>query len=265
MARQTSNQQTSQGTSHDQQYTAGDRQQGTRTQQQGTSGAPATGAQAQPQPATTGGRGDSERSLQSTREGGTGRGSATAGRSSGTGMTRGQGYSPTWGRAAANDPFALMQRMAEDMDRLFDQFGLGRTGFGLVPSTGSLLGRDARGAGSLLGQGASSLWSPQVEVLRRGDEIVVRADVPGVNRDDLQVSVEDDVLTIRGERRDAREESGEGLYRSERSYGEFFRAISLPEGTDAERCEAKYEDGVLEVTLPMPKQEERKPRRIEVR
>jgi HSP20 family protein len=259
MARQTSNQQTNQATAQDQQHAAGDHPQATKTQ---PPGAQQSGAQ---QSSATAGRGDSERALQTTREGGATRGSATTGPSSGAGMTRRRGYAPTWGRGAATDPFALMQRMAEDMDRLFDQFGFGRTGLGPVPSTSALLGPSTRGGSPLLGQGASSPWSPQVEVFRRGEQLVVRADVPGVNKDDLQVSVEDDVLTIRGERRDEQEEREEGFYRSERSYGEFFRAIPLPEGTDAGRCEARYEDGVLEVTLPVPKQEERKPRRIEVR
>jgi HSP20 family protein len=260
MKSQTTNQQTNQQTSQQtNQATSRDRQQHTMGERQQDAGARQdTGAQ---QPSTAGAtsadRGDRERSLVTSRETGTSRGGTG-------GLARRQGYAPTWGRGAASDPFALMQRMAEDMDRLFDQFGLGRSGLGLMPSASALLGPDARG-GSLLGQGASSLWSPQVELFRRGEQLVVRADVPGVSKDDLQVSVEDDVLTIRGERRDEREERDQGFYRSERSYGEFLRAIPLPEGTDAERCEAKYEDGVLEVTLPVPKQEERRPRRIEVR
>lgn len=256
MARETTNQQTTQEP-RNQQYTMGDRQQGAGARQQDTGAS--HGAQ---QSSTAGGmttaeRGDRERSLATTRETGTGRGS--------TGVARRQGYAPGSSRGVASDPFTLMQRMAEDMDRLFDQFGFGRSGLGLMSSGSALLGSGTRDSGSLLGRGASSLWSPQVEVFRRGDQLVVRADVPGVNKDDLHVDVEDDVLTIRGERRDEREEREEGFYRSERSYGEFYRAIPLPEGTDAERCEATYENGVLEVTLPVPKQEERKRRRIPVR
>lgn len=200
-------------------------------------------------------RGDRERAIDATRE---------SGRQGGAGLARRPGYAPVFGRGALADPFSLMQRMAEDMDRLFEGFGLSR-GLGLTPAFGSLLGREGRPGGALAGREEQAPWSPQVEMFQRGDKLVVRADLPGISKDALNVDVEDDVLTIRGERREEHEENREGFYRSERSYGSFHRAIPLPDGVDASQCDATYKDGVLEITLPAPRQEERKPRRIQIR
>lgn len=160
-------------------------------------------------------------------------------------------------RGGANHPFTVMQRMAEDMDRLFEQFGFGRTGLGLGPSWGSLANSDI---GSL-----PALWAPQIETIQRNDRLVVRADLPGVDKGDVHVEVENGVLTISGERRNERDEEREGFYRSERSYGQFFRAIPLPEGVQTDQCEAKFDGGVLEVSLPVPKQEEHRAKRVQIR
>lgn len=166
----------------------------------------------------------------------------------------------------ANSPFAVMRRMSEDMDRLLDQLGFGRMGLGLSPRFGPMLDDVAwPDQGSRATAGLNTVWTPQVEAFRRGDTLVVRADVPGVDKDDVHVNIENDVLTISGERRDEREENGEGFYRSERSYGQFYRAIPLPEGVNPEQCEASFEDGVLEITLPTPQKEERKAKRIPVK
>src|SRR5436305_850953 len=88
------------------------------------------------------------------------------------------------------------------------------------------------GRGSTRGQ---SLWAPQMEVFQRANELVVRADIPGVAPDDVQIDIEDGVLTISGERRQTNEDRQEGFYRSERSYGTFARSIALPEGVDEEQ------------------------------
>ncbi len=169
-------------------------------------------------------------------------------------------------RGIAHSPFAVMQRMADDMDRLFEQFGFGRTGLGVAPrlgSLGSLLDDDLwseRGS-----QALNTVWTPQVEAFRRGDNLVIRADIPGVEKDDVHVEIENDMLTISGERKEEHEENRGGYYRSERSYGQFYRAIPLPEGVNAEKCDASFKDGVLEVTLPAPRTEERKTKRIQVK
>jgi HSP20 family protein len=151
------------------------------------------------------------------------------------------------------NPFAAMRRWSEDMDRLFQDFGFGQFGLGRSPfrelgTLGGRLGSD---------QNEISEWSPQVEAFRRGDKLVVRADLPGMKKDDVKVEVEDNMLTISGERTDEREDNREGYYRSERSYGQFYRAIPLPEGVSAEQCDATFKDGVLEVSLKVPQQRER--------
>ena len=158
---------------------------------------------------------------------------------------------------------SLMQRMAEDLDHLFEQFGVG-SGLGPGRSAGLTTG-GGRGSGqpSLL-RGIQNVWSPQVEVFRRGDDLVVRADLPGLNRNDVQVDLDNDVLTISGERRQENEENREGFYRSERSYGQFYRAIPLPENVDQSKVKASFNDGVLEVTVPMPKEEQRRSTRIAI-
>lgn len=167
---------------------------------------------------------------------------------------------PVYG--ATPSPFSLMRRMAEDMDRIFQDFGFGSTGVGLAPAFGAGLDRELWREASALDQ---MTWAPQVETFRRGDRLVVRADLPGLKKDDVTVEVEDGVLTISGERSEEREEDRDDFYRTERSYGQFYRAIPLPEGVTGEQCEATFKDGVLEVTLPAPKQPERKARQVPIR
>jgi HSP20 family protein len=193
-------------------------------------------------------RSDQQRSIQTGRE---------PARS--TGVTRRQ-TSPTYG--STGSPFGLMRRMAEDMDRIFQDFGLGSSGLGLAPLFGSGIERELWRESSALDQSA---WVPQIEAFRRGDKLVVRADLPGLKKDDVKVEVDDGILAISGERSEEREENRDDFYRSERNYGQFYRAIPLPEGVTGDQCEATFKDGVLEVTLPAPKQPERKARQIPIR
>jgi HSP20 family protein len=145
------------------------------------------------------------------------------------------------GAAAQASPFAVMRRFAEEMDRLFDDFRRG---------TGSLLPRLALpGEGREAGEAG---WLPPVEVTERGGQLVIRADLPGLGKDDVKVEVRDDAIAIQGERRQEKEEKRRGFYRSERSYGSFYREIPLPEGTAAEQAKASFRNGVLEVTMPAP-------------
>jgi len=156
-----------------------------------------------------------------------------------------------------SSPFTFMRRFGEEMDRLFEDFGMGR---GLrAPMFGRELGR--RGD---MGDMGISMWSPQVEVFERGNQLVVRADLPGMTRDDINVEFADDALVIRGERHSEREENEEGYYRSERSYGGFYRSIPLPEGVSAENANATFRNGVLEITMPAPQRAEKR-RRLEIR
>jgi HSP20 family protein len=185
---------------------------------------------------------DRERNLETAREGRRDIG--------GRELTQRPFFAPVFGGPGAllASPFAVVRRMFEDMDRLVADFGLGRD-----VEVGS-----ARGL-------PRGVWSPQVEVFERGNNIVVRADLPGLNRDHVQVEVEDDVLVIRGERREERETTEGKLYRSERSYGSFYRAIPLPENTDSSAVQASFKDGVLEVLLPKPRETGRAPRKVEIK
>lgn len=159
-----------------------------------------------------------------------------------------------------SSPFTLVRRMAEDMDRIFQDFGfspLAGTGLG-SPGLG-LMRESWRQPASRLG------WSPQVETLRRGDRLVVRADLPGLKREDVKVAVEGDVLTISGERHDEREETRDDYFRSERSYGRFYRALPLPDDVDASQVDAQFKDGVLEVSFPLPKESTSARREVQIR
>ena len=106
-------------------------------------------------------------------------------------------------------------------------------------------------------------WAPVVDVFEKGDKFVVKAEVPGMKEDDIHVSVEGDMLTIRGEKKTESEIKEEDYYRSEHSYGSFFRSVALPSTIDASKIEAEYENGVLEVTLP--KKPEVKPKKVAVK
>ena len=176
---------------------------------------------------------------------------------SSSGIIRQRDTAPVY--SGVSSPFTLMRRMSEDMDRLFEQFGFGRS---LAPRLS--LFDDELWSGPGL-PAAASRWSPQVETFRRGDNLVIRADIPGVRKEDVKLEVENDVLTISGERREEHEEKQDNYYRSERSYGQFSRSIPLPEGVNTEKCSATFNDGVLEVTLPAPKGEERKAKQIQIK
>ena len=136
-------------------------------------------------------------------------------------------------------PFSMMRRLQDDFDRLF-------------------------GRGQSLAEREVTDWTPAIEAFQRGSEFIVRAEVPGLSRDDLSVEVAEDMLTIRGERKYDHEEERDGIFRSERSYGSFYRAVPLPEGAVTDSAKANFKDGVLEVVIPAPSQEVRRGRRIDI-
>jgi HSP20 family protein len=140
-----------------------------------------------------------------------------------------------WPQAGAGSPFDVMQRFADEMDRMFADFGLGRS---LVPS--------------LWGEPEAEMWAPDVDVFQRNSELTIKADLPGLKKDEVSVDVAEGSVTIRGERKREREEEREGMYRRERSYGSFRRVIPLPEGAIVEQAKANFKDGVLEITMPAP-------------
>jgi HSP20 family protein len=223
----------------------------------------------QPSPTTretaTTSQADRELPMQSSRE--TGERETTPRGTTGQSLGRrasGQ-TAPTYGYGGGYpNPFMAVRRIMEDMDRLASNFGFGG---GLFPP--SLFGQDPfsslRGnLGGSSGQGLQTLWSPQVDVFQRGDQIVIRADLPGLKKEDVNVEIDQNVLTIRGERRQEFEDDSEGVYRSERSYGSFQRSIPLPEGITADDAQASFTEGVLEIMLPTPKSQARS-RKVQIR
>jgi HSP20 family protein len=150
------------------------------------------------------------------------------------------------GSISVASPFSsIFQRWNDEMDRLFDDFGFGR-----FPAPRGL---------------AAGAWSPQIEVSQRGNELIVRAELAGLKKDDVHVDIKDDVLTIQGERKQEHEEEREGVYRSERQYGSFYRVVPLPEGTIADSAKATFKNGVLEITLQAPPREVSRGRRLEIK
>ena len=120
---------------------------------------------------------------------------------------------------------------------------------------GTFFDSPAGGNGGRLGR-----WIPAIDLIEEGDHYVLRADLPGLNEDDVKVELEDNVLTISGERRSEHEDKKEGYYRIERASGGFSRSLTLPEGVDSDSVHANFDKGVLEVSIPKP--EQRKPRRV---
>ena len=105
-------------------------------------------------------------------------------------------------------------------------------------------------------------WAPAIEVFEKEDKFVVKAELPGMKEEDIDVSVRGDTLTIKGERKAESEVKEEDYYCCERSYGSFFRSVAIPSNVDTKKIEASYENGVLEVSLP--KTPEIKPKKISV-
>ncbi len=130
----------------------------------------------------------------------------------------------------------------EEMNRLFDDF---------------FSGWPERRRGLLEGE-----WAPSVDVAETDEDIVVTAELPGVKQDDVEISVVDDVLTIKGEKKEEKEVKEKNYHRIERSYGSFQRSLSLPVGVQSDKAKATYKDGVLKVTIP--KSEEARPKQIKI-
>jgi HSP20 family protein len=121
------------------------------------------------------------------------------------------------------NPFALMRQFAEDMDRAFVQ----------IPN-------------------GNAEWRPAIEVKQEKDKLIVTAELPGMKKEDVKVTVEDGALTLEGERKQEKEEKREGYVHTERSYGKFLRSIALPEGAKTDQASAQFKDGMLEITIPVP-------------
>jgi HSP20 family protein len=141
------------------------------------------------------------------------------------------------------EPVRELNTIQNEMNRLFNTFFETTGGQGGTPAAGRR-------------------WLPAMDLAESGDEFVLRADLPGLSEDDVNIEFEDNVLTISGERKSEHEERKEGYYRLERASGSFSRSLTLPEGVDPEKVQASFDRGVLEVRIPKP--EQRKPRKVTI-
>ncbi len=112
------------------------------------------------------------------------------------------------------------------------------------------------------GEVSTRTWAPAVDIYETGNDIVVRAELPGIKPDEVEVKVEDNTLYLKGERKFEKETKEDNYHRIERTYGSFARSFSLPNSIDAEKVAAEYKDGLL--TLTLPKREEAKPKTIKI-
>jgi len=122
--------------------------------------------------------------------------------------------------------------------------------------------RDAFSPVSGEGEVSTRTWAPPVDIYENGDNLVLKAELPGFNPDDVEIRVEDNTLYLKGERKFEKDVKEQDYHRVERSYGTFTRTFSLPNSVDADKVAATYKDGVL--TLTMPKKEEAKPKTIKI-
>ncbi len=141
-------------------------------------------------------------------------------------------------------PMRDLMSLQEEMNRIFDRF------FGTLPA------EDQE-------EMAVSDWYPDVDIVENKDEIVVKAELPGMKKDDIHISYKDGVLTLEGERKKEKEEKDVNYHRVERVYGKFCRSFQLPTVIQEDKINAEYKDGIL--TIHLPKAEEAKPKEIEIK
>jgi HSP20 family protein len=139
------------------------------------------------------------------------------------------------------DPFRDMVSLREKMNRLFEDVFTGR-------------GDDK--------ELASSTWAPAVDIFETENELVMSAEIPGIDEKDVEIKLEDNTLTLKGERKFEKETKEENYHRIERSYGSFYRAFTLPNSVDLDKIHAEHENGILKITLP--KRQELKPRNVKI-
>ena len=140
------------------------------------------------------------------------------------------------------EPVRELSSLQNDMNRLFNTF--------FDTTTGGNGGTTPR------------RWIPAMDLVETDDHFILKADLPGLSDEDVHIDVEDNVLTVSGERKSEHEDKREGYVRVERSFGAFRRSLTLPEGVELEAVSASFDRGVLEVRIPKP--EERKPRRVAI-
>ena len=137
--------------------------------------------------------------------------------------------------------FPLFHRLSREFDEMFNRFGLEKPFLENTPT----------------------MWTPTLEMLTKDNALLVKVDVPGMKKENITLEVTEDHLIVRGERKHEEEEKTEGFFRTERTYGSFYRAVPLPEGVKPELAKAAMHDGVLEISMPMAKVEG-KTRKLEI-
>ena len=149
----------------------------------------------------------------------------------------------------ARDPFALLRQMTAELDRAFDEPFWRSFGWPAM---------------STIELPAPATWAPKVDVFEKDNRFVTRVDLPGVKKEDVTVEVTDGHLALSGERTREKEEKKDNVYRTEREYGQFYRAVPLPEGVKLEDVKATFADGVLEVSVPVPARPQPTVRKVEI-
>lgn len=114
-----------------------------------------------------------------------------------------------------------------------------------------------------LGEGRERSWMPAIDIERDNGNLVIHADIPGIKPDEVKIEVEDDILTVSGEHEETKEKKDKNYLRRERRVGSFSRSLALPAGVDAKKIKANTHDGVVEVTIPLPKEPEKQ--KIEIK
>ena len=135
------------------------------------------------------------------------------------------------GALARWDPFAELGELRTRFDRMFDE----------------------------LTDGQRHTWTPAIDIERHNGNLVVRADIPGIRPEEVRIEVQDDMLKVSGTREETKEETDMRYLRRERRYGSFSRSLALPAGVDAKKIKAETRDGVVEVTIPLPKESSKDP------
>jgi HSP20 family protein len=149
------------------------------------------------------------------------------------------------------------ESLRQEMDRVFEDF---TRGFGRFPLSRSLFDVEPM----LRYESTAGLSAPAVDVVEKENEFRITAELPGLDDKDIEVSVADDVLSIRGEKKEEREEKAKNYHLSERRYGSFQRTFQLPAGIDAEKIAANFQKGVLTVTLPKTPEAQKKEKKIAI-
>lgn len=162
-------------------------------------------------------------------------------------------------RRAHVTPFTFMGRLADEMDRLFEDFGFESHGF-----WPQVWNRGRELAGHRDGPTLAD-WTPRIESFERAGHFVVRVELPGMTPEDVKIETGKDRITLRGERKREKHEEREGYYYGECRYGAFYRDIPLPEGVDTSKATAELRKGVLEVVMPRKAAPEAEARRLEIR